>query len=72
MNVAELIAELELIPGDTQVIVSRDPEGNGFESLHSVDYGHKEKGPRGEMVHPDDVGTEYDPEDLEPAVCLWP
>lgn len=71
MNVTELIEELSKIPGDTPVIVSGDEEGNYFNPLHSVDFGHMTK-TDGHMVHPDDIGPEYDAEDVTPAVCIWP
>jgi hypothetical protein len=52
---------------DIEVVMSRDPEGNGFHPLgdvevspYSVDYG--------EVLHPDDV----DDKDIIQVVVLWP
>jgi hypothetical protein len=37
MTAAELIAELQKMPPDAQVIMQKDGEGNGFSPLDSLD-----------------------------------
>ncbi len=37
MTVAELIEQLKELPLDSEVIMQRDAEGNGYSPLHAVD-----------------------------------
>lgn len=81
MTVAELIAELQKYPGDREVLVSSDAEGNskGLLADASFEYYRKE-GYEYETYHPDDVIAELtwaDENDEEVApysqgVVLWP
>jgi len=82
MTVKELIEQLKEVDQDRIVVMSRDPEGNGFSPLsgvetcaYSEDNGYGETG-----LEPDDLNdelreqgyTEEDISDGQPAVCLWP
>lgn len=80
MNTSQLITALSLFPPDTEVLVAKDEEGNGFNKLYSV---HREFILKGEDKHGyvDDLLTEEDIEDyrragrqneLEPRVVIWP
>lgn len=63
MTVRELIALLSTVEDlDCEVIIARDPEGNGFFTLQDASLGSWSGG--------DFIGTE-EPVGT-PAVCLWP
>lgn len=71
MNVFELIEELNRLPSDLTVVMSKDAEGNRYSPLARLEPGKylAESTWAGEMVHPDDEG-DYD--GLTDVVCLWP
>lgn len=76
MTTEELIEILKQYP-DRRVVLSKDGEGNGFSPL--ADAYDSKYWPQttwsGECPHPDDLETEYDPEDvaaMEDVVVLWP
>jgi hypothetical protein len=72
LTVNELKAELEKLiengKGDMDILASKDAEGNGFNNLDEVTVDHCYDD---EPVHPDDIGTEYDEEDLVEKVVIW-
>ena len=72
MTVAELIEKLKAFPQDSQVLLSRDEEGNGFGALADIDSSCRcePDGHGFSLIHPDD-NDEDDPRgDL--CVVLWP
>lgn len=70
MKVRELKRQLESVGDETDVVLARDEEGNGFKPLELVELSHwSEEEER--AVHPDDVG-EYEPGELGRVVVLWP
>lgn len=81
MTVAELIAELQKMPGDALVIQSRDAEGNGFSPVSEIGTGRyeAENDWSGEMkldeLTPGLEAAGYSEEDVGDgplAVCFWP
>lgn len=54
--------------GNLEIILSKDAEGNGFNDIDELTVDHCYDN---EPVHPDDIGTEYDEEDLEEKVVIW-
>jgi len=80
MNVDQLIELLKEYPPDTKVLISRDPEGNGFAHLCELSYSHYSDDYEVEVYHPDDIDerkrwAESDQEDYqepEKAIVLWP
>lgn len=62
MTIAELIETLKHLDNDRIVIMSRDPEGNGYSPLEDVDTGAYKDG---------EVESEEGLEG-ERAVILWP
>lgn len=70
MNVKELREQLELAPDERPVILSRDPEGNGYSELADVDLAGliERDGYYVGAIHPDDA----EEHDVESAVILWP
>lgn len=78
MNVAELRNELNNYPDDLEILVAKDPEGNGFNKLYSgavgESYIEKNADKHGYVestVHPDDA-EDYDEDDLETRLVIWP
>lgn len=69
MTVTTLVALLKKLPGDLQVIVSKDAEGNGFSPVyeHSVGKYMAECDWSGNFYAHDDDDAEG-----EPCVVLWP
>jgi hypothetical protein len=82
MKVKELIAHLEEFDGDRLVVLSRDPEGNGFSPLADVsDAAYEAETPGSGWVGIEELTsveieagfTEDDvKEDGVPALVLWP
>lgn len=84
MNVAQLKSELEGLPDDMLVVMSRDSEGNGFGPLAAIETNSRyqaHNGWSGEVglkeITPDLKERGYTEEDLAPAsasecVVLWP
>ena len=72
MTVNELKAELEKLiesgKGDLEILAPKYAEGNGFNNLDEVVVNHYYDN---EPIHPDDIGTEYDEEDLIKKVVIW-
>lgn len=64
MTVRELIKLLDHYPPEAEVVLSMDPEGNGFDTLHDLEIGCYVDG---EFCCSDD-----DPYDRKSHVCLWP
>lgn len=55
--------------GELDVIMSKDAEGNGFSSLYELFISHCYDN---EPIHPNDIGTEYDEEDIERKIVMYP
>lgn len=64
MTVGKLIKLLKGLPQDAVVVQARDPEGNGFESTHDVQFCRFDPKEREVYQEDDDRGVD--------AVCLWP
>lgn len=76
MDVSELIEALEKLPGDLEVLVSQDEEGNGFNKLYSGPAvywieNNADKHGYVETVYDEDEVADY-PEDHEQRVVIWP
>ncbi|MGZ9868169.1 hypothetical protein ACU3L3_07080 [Priestia endophytica] len=54
--------------GEMEVLLSEDAEGNGFNDIDELGVSHCHYDT---PVHPDDIGEEYDEEDLEEKVIIW-
>ena len=67
MTVAELITELQKLPGDALVVQSKDAEGNGFSPVDEVSVGRYEA----ESTW-SGFGDDHDYPDAPVAVCVWP
>jgi hypothetical protein len=77
MTVKELIENLERLPQDSLVIMSKDAGGNqhGPLSVTSVGVYAPETTWRGAYYDPkefEEEGYEYDAENIYHVVCLWP
>lgn len=85
MTVGELKKELEGVPEDTIVVMSRDGEGNSYSPLYDVNDNYNylpDSTYSGEIglreLTEDDISMGYDEEDLMddedaiPALVLWP
>ena len=64
MNAGELKAELADVPDDWPVVMSIDPEGNGFQHLSEVNECRWHEEWR-------EIKS-CDAKDLPPAIVLWP
>lgn len=75
MTVAELIEELQKYPSNLKVLVSSDPEGNTIRELYDVDQFLFLTGSSGygeiDLVDESDR-HEYEDDELETGVVLWP
>ena len=71
LNAGQLIDILLRHAPDTEVIIAKDEEGNGFKSLEEVEYSAIERYHDYEIdvLHPDD---EEDDAEYERAIVLWP
>jgi len=68
MTVAELIQSLQEFPGDLEVLVSHDAEGNTHSPMEGVyDYAYD-----GEDLYDPEQDDFFDPEDVRPVVVIWP
>lgn len=83
MKVKELLKRLEFMDGEREVVLARDPDGNGFHALDDLGTAAwiEEDGGRigfeslDELTEQDAQQNGYDEdvlEDGEPAVILWP
>lgn len=75
MTVQELIEELQGMPLDAPVILSRDPEGNGFAELQDAVLGGWDGFEVGLLNLTDELHAQgYTEEDVRggSAVVLWP
>lgn len=73
MKVKELIKQLQEIPEDTEVWVSRDEEGNGFNPLGGVDFAKVWFTDNWEFQFTiEDELDEYPEDELRDIVVLWP
>lgn len=73
MKVAELIEALQEFPGDAEIIAGSDEEGNDYVTPYfpSYDWCVEDDTRCGyRPVHPDDVGTEYDEDELVKMVVM--
>jgi hypothetical protein len=72
MNVTELKLLLDKLiedgKGNLEIVVSKDAEGNGFNEIDELGVSHCFEN---EPVHPDDIGEEYDEEDLIEKLIVW-
>ena len=68
MTVAELITELQKLPGDALVVQSKDAEGNGFSPVDEVNIGRYEA----DTTWSGEFGDDHDYPDAPVAVCVWP
>lgn len=83
-TVGELIEELKQYPPHFKVVMSRDPEGNGFHKYQDIGYGIWEQDRPDNDYHGEFQSTTYDDwdnhQDDERAltldesdtICLWP
>jgi hypothetical protein len=72
MKVSELIAELSKLPQDVEVILSRDPEGNGFYTVEDVEASYYDPDDYDlSPIHPNDL-EEYNQAGLAVGVFIWP
>lgn len=80
-----IMEDLQRLPGSTLVVLSRDPEGNGFSPMEGYNFGrYAPQDPQstvGEVYPmPDELARDPElrglyptiPEDATPAVVLWP
>lgn len=82
MKVKELIEELQKLPQDLKVLMSQDPEGNGYSAFSggfSLGYSEAPDEYRPEWTSEEDWGWQYDGEDVEVppypgnnVVVMWP
>lgn len=74
MKVKQLKEVLNGFDPELEVLVSRDEEGNGFNSLESVETGKAYKdGWTWDMAYDeDDEEDDPDDDDVIPVVVLWP
>lgn len=77
MNNAELQSHLRELPDDLEVLVARDPEGNGFNKLYAgavgVNYIEKNSDKHGHAeVIADEDAADYDEDELEQRLVIWP
>ncbi|MEM5009336.1 hypothetical protein WKH57_01315 [Niallia taxi] len=54
--------------GELEVLLSKDAEGNGFNGVDDITVNHCYEN---DPIHPDDIGTEYNEEDLEVKSIIW-
>ena len=72
MKVENLITQLEKIPGDTEVWVSRDEEGNGFNPLTEVNFTKVWRHGKWEFDFLEEDESDYPQDQLQDLVVLWP
>jgi hypothetical protein len=77
MNVKQLIKRIEKLDPDMLVVMSTDSEGNGFDTLSSIETHSYKDGEIGLLeLTPELKERGYTDEDLlvggKPAVVLWP
>jgi hypothetical protein len=76
-TVAELIDELQMLPSNAIVVMSKDAEGNRFSPFAEFSIGVYEpdttySGEFSTVEEGDDTETGEEPAEGLPAVCLWP
>lgn len=75
MNAGQLITALSIFPPETEVLVAKDEEGNGFNKLYNIqrDFIEKNADKHGyveDLADPEDYD---DPEgELEARIVIWP
>ena len=79
MNVAELKKLLDSVPDDHIVVLSKDGEGNGYDSAYDsaiVDYDESDKEIYGEEYYKDEGYTDEEIQEIlkhcVKAFVLWP
>lgn len=73
MKIKDLIKELNSLPEDTEVWVSKDAEGNGFEPLGEVDYSSVWFHSNWEFDYvAEEDKDEYPKDEFKYIVVLWP
>jgi hypothetical protein len=72
MNVNELRTALDSFPDDLEILVASDEEGNDFKDLACIQesFIHRD-GFEVNVLHPDDA-AEYEEDELETALVIWP
>lgn len=73
MNAGQLMTALSIFPPETEILVARDEEGNGFNRLYNVqrefiEKGGDEHGSVESLADPED----YDEDEIEPRLVIWP
>lgn len=82
-TVADLIEELQQYPSHFKVVMSIDPEGNGFHKFQDIGYGEWVQDRADNDYHGEFTSWTYDDEDdptteramtldESDTVCLWP
>jgi hypothetical protein len=75
MTIKDLLAALKGLPGDMQIVLSKDGEGNSFSPLEDIATGIYTANSTwsGDFTTwADDAGEEEIPEADCNAVCFWP
>lgn len=76
MKIKELIEILSEMNPELEVILQKDPEGNGYSPLAGAEVGEylPTSTYSGESIHPDDLGDleEETLEKLQTVVYFWP
>lgn len=80
MKIRQLIAELEKLDPELEVIVSTDSEGNGFDEMRVISPGYNYNPQDREIgiseLTEEDINSGYTDEDVMedgvPCVVLWP
>ena len=72
MKIIELKLHLDKLveegKGELEIVVSKDAEGNGFNEIDELGVSQCFDN---EPVHPDDIGEEYNEEDLTEKLVVW-
>jgi hypothetical protein len=77
VKVKELTEQLRDMNPETEVLVSSDAEGNHINGVYEADTSWAMKESYGRQVEwgviaDEDVGTEYERDDCERVVIIWP
>lgn len=73
MKVKQLIEQLQKLPEDTEVWVSKDEEGNGFNPLEDIDYASVWFHSNWEFDYvAEEDKDEYPEDEFKHIVVLWP
>jgi len=74
VKIKELIKQLERLDKDLEVIIAKDPEGNGFNYLQEIDKTNiiKEESCLYDAIICNEDLFEYSSDEYKGAVILWP